>query len=58
MTPYFYAFNPAYAQVMTGPMGNVAGSDVVTGGMTPQQATDKALKRLEAIFANYPIQQA
>jgi multiple sugar transport system substrate-binding protein len=56
--PYFYAFNPAYAQVMTEHTWNVAWSDIVTGGMTPQQATDKALKRLEAIFAKYPIQQA
>jgi multiple sugar transport system substrate-binding protein len=56
--PYFYAYNPAYAQVMTEHTWNVAWSDIVTGGMTPQQATDKALKRLEAIFAQYPIQQA
>ena len=27
-------------------------------GMTPEAAIDKAFKRLEAIFAQYPIQQA
>jgi maltose-binding protein MalE len=36
---------------------NVAFADVVTGGMKPEAAADKALKRIEAIFAKYPIQQ-
>lgn len=33
-------------------------ADIATGGMTPQQASGEARKRLAAIFANYPIQQA
>lgn len=37
---------------------NVAWSDIVTSGMTPQQATDKAWKRLEVTFTKNPIQQA
>ena len=37
---------------------NVALHDVVSGGMTPKEAVDKALKRAEAIFAKYPMQQS
>jgi hypothetical protein len=32
--------------------------DVMTNGMTPEQAIDKAFKRAEAVFAKYPIEQA
>ncbi|MGH9351956.1 MAG: extracellular solute-binding protein, partial [Terriglobia bacterium] len=57
IAPY-YAFTPAYAQVRTEHNFNVAWADIVTGGMTPEQAVDKAFKRIEAIFAKYPIQQS
>jgi hypothetical protein len=43
---------------MTEHTWNVAWADIVTGGMQPAAAVDKALKRIEAIFAKYPIQQA
>jgi len=56
--PFYYVYNPAYAQVRTEHPFNVAWADIVTGGMAPEQAADKALKRIEAIFAKYPIQQA
>jgi multiple sugar transport system substrate-binding protein len=56
--PFYYVYNPAYAQVRTEHPFNVAWHDIVTGGMAPEQAADKALKRIEAIFAKYPIQQA
>ncbi len=36
-------------------MWEVAQSDIVTGGMKPKDAADKAWKRIEAIFAKYPI---
>ncbi|HJU16918.1 MAG TPA: ABC transporter substrate-binding protein [Stellaceae bacterium] len=55
---HFYVYNPAYAQVQTEHVWEVAQADVVTGGMTPKAAADKAFKRIEAIFAKYPIQQA
>jgi len=32
--------------------------DVIKEGMAPEQAVDKAFKRIEEIFAKYPIQQA
>jgi multiple sugar transport system substrate-binding protein len=56
--PYHYTFNPAYAQVMSEHVWNVAWADIATGGMKPEDAADKAWKRIEAIFAKYPIQQA
>ncbi len=52
--PYFFAYNPAYAEVMTEHTWNVAWADITTGGMTPEAAVDKALKRIAAIFAKYP----
>jgi hypothetical protein len=33
----------------------VAWADIMTGGMTPQAAAEKAFKRVEEIFAKYPI---
>jgi multiple sugar transport system substrate-binding protein len=56
--PFYYVYNPAYAQVRTEHPFNVAWHDIVTGGMAPEVAADKALKRIEAVFAKYPIQQA
>jgi ABC-type glycerol-3-phosphate transport system substrate-binding protein len=56
--PYHYTFNPAYAQVMSEHVWNVAWADIATGGMKPEDAADKAWKRIETIFAKYPIQQA
>jgi hypothetical protein len=34
-----------------------AWADVINGGMTPQAAVEKASKRVEEIFAKYPIAQ-
>jgi len=56
--PEYFVYNPAYAQCRTEHIFNVAWSDVVSGGMKPADAADKALKRAEAIFAKYPMQKA
>jgi multiple sugar transport system substrate-binding protein len=56
--PLFQAFNPAMAQIDSEHVFSVAMLDVMTNGMTPEQAIDKAFKRAEAIFAKYPIAQA
>ncbi|HJU20412.1 MAG TPA: ABC transporter substrate-binding protein [Stellaceae bacterium] len=56
--PFYYVYNPAFAEVRTKHVFNVAWADVVNGGMSPEQATDKAFKAAEAIFAKYPIPQA
>ncbi len=53
--PDYYAFNPAWAQVRSEHCFNVAFADIVSGGMKPQDAADKAWRRVEAIFAKYPI---
>jgi multiple sugar transport system substrate-binding protein len=55
--PEFFVYNPAYAQVRNEHVWNVGWTDVMQGGMTPQAAADKAFKRVEEIFAKYPIAQ-
>jgi multiple sugar transport system substrate-binding protein len=56
--PPFISFNPAVAEIDTEHVFSVAMNDVMTDGMAPAAAIDKAFKRCEAIFAKYPIQQA
>jgi multiple sugar transport system substrate-binding protein len=53
--PVLWAFNPAYAQVQNEHAWPTAWADIMTGGMTPQAAAEKAFKRIEEIFAKYPI---
>ena len=53
--PLYYVYSPAYAQVRTEHPFNVAFAEIVTGGAKPEVAADKALKRIEAIFAKYPM---
>jgi multiple sugar transport system substrate-binding protein len=55
--PEFYVYNPAYAQVRNEHVWGVAWADVMKGGMTPEAAAEKAFKRVEEIFAKYPIEQ-
>jgi multiple sugar transport system substrate-binding protein len=55
--PQFWAFNPAYAQVQNEHVWPAGWIDIMTGGMTPQAAAEKAFKRIEEIFAKYPIAQ-
>ena len=56
--PYFWVYNPAYAEAESEHVWGVALADAMTGGMTPQAAAGKAFKRLETIFAKYPIAQS
>jgi multiple sugar transport system substrate-binding protein len=56
--PQFWAFNPAYAQVQNEHVWSTGWMDIIQGGMTPQAAAEKAFKRVEEIFAKYPIAQA
>ena len=57
-TPLFYVYNPAYARVETEHVWGQAMADIMAHGMAPQAANDKAFRRLEEIFAQYPIHQA
>jgi len=56
--PTYWSFNPAYAQVQTEHVWSAAWMDVMTHGMSPEAAADKAFKRIEEIFAKYPIVQS
>jgi multiple sugar transport system substrate-binding protein len=55
--PLYEAFNPAMAEVSSEHVFSIAMFDVMNNGMTPEQAIDKAFKRVEEIFAKYPIAQ-
>jgi multiple sugar transport system substrate-binding protein len=54
----YEAFNPAFAQINTEEIFSIAEFDVMKSGMAPEAAIDKAFKRIDAIFAKYPIEQA
>jgi len=56
--PIYEVYNPAIAEVNGEHAFSVAMFDVMNNGMTSEQAIDKAFKRIETIFAKYPIQQA
>jgi len=55
--PTFWTSNPAYAEVQNEHVWATAWADIITGGMTPQGAAEKAFKRVEEIFAKYLITQ-
>ena len=56
--PNFWVFNPAYASVENTHVWPMAWADVISGSLTPQAAVEKAFKRVEEIFAKYPIVQS
>lgn len=56
--PEFFVYNPAYAQVRNEHIWSVGWTEIMTGGMTPQAAAEKAFRRVEDIFAKYPIVQS
>src|SRR5438309_562899 len=56
--PAFWVYNPAYAQVQNEHVWSVGWVDIMKEGMAPQAAAEKAFKRIEEIFAKYPIPQA
>src|SRR6516165_8165739 len=55
--PNFWVFNPAYASVENEHVWPTAWADIISGGMAPQVAADKAFKRVEEIFTKSPIVQ-
>src|SRR5215470_5631211 len=54
-SPAFWVYNPAYAQVQNEHVWSVGWVDIMKEGMKPQAAAEKAFKRIEEIFAKYPI---
>jgi multiple sugar transport system substrate-binding protein len=55
--PTFWTFNPAYAQVQNEHVWQTAWAEIMKDGAAPQVAAEKAFKRVEEIFAKYPITQ-
>jgi multiple sugar transport system substrate-binding protein len=53
--PQFWVYNPAYAQVQNEHVFPNGWAEIVKDGATPQAAAEKAFKRVEEIFAKYPI---
>jgi len=53
--PQFWIYNPAYAQVQNEHTFMTGWMDIIQQGMTPEAAAEKAFKRVEEIFAKYPI---
>jgi multiple sugar transport system substrate-binding protein len=53
--PTFWTSNPAYAQVQNEHVWQTAWAEIIQDSATPQAAADKAFKRVEEIFAKYPI---
>lgn len=53
--PYPPVFNPGFAAVNAQQVWGAAEADVIREGMTPQAAAEKALNRVGAILAKYPI---
>src|SRR6202171_5765347 len=55
--PTFWTSNPAYAQVQNEHVWQTAWAEIIQDKTTPQAAAEKAFKRIEQIFAKYPITQ-
>ena len=55
--PQFWVFNPAYAQVQTEHVWMAGWAEIMKDGAKPEAAAQKAFKRIEEIFAKYPIVQ-
>jgi len=56
--PIYEAYNPAIAQVGSEHVMMTAAFAVMNDGAAPEPEVDKAFRRIEEIFAKYPIQQA
>jgi hypothetical protein len=56
--PVYPIFNPGYAQADGEQIWGTAEADIIREGMTPQAAAEKALNRIGAILAKYPIAES
>jgi len=55
--PNFWVYNPAFAQVQNEHVFPTGWAEIAKDEVTPQAAAEKAFKRIEEIFAKYPIAQ-
>jgi multiple sugar transport system substrate-binding protein len=53
--PQFWVYNPVYAQVQNEHVFPNGWAEIAKDGVAPQAAAEKAFKRVEEIFAKYPI---
>jgi len=53
--PAFWAYNPAYSHVQNEHVLETGWASIMKDGAKPEDAADKAFKRIEQIFANFPI---
>jgi multiple sugar transport system substrate-binding protein len=58
ITPEWFVYNPAYADVRNQHVWGTAWADIIRNDMSPPAAADKAFKWVEEIFAKYPIDAA
>ncbi len=55
LIPFYFVYNPGWAQVRSEHPFNVAMHDVTTGKINAKEAVDKAFKRIDEIFATFQI---
>lgn len=56
--PVWYSYTPAWAEVESKHIFQLALVDIATGKATVKEAVDKAFAQAEQVFARYPIQSA
>ena len=56
--PNYPVFNPGYAEANAQQIWGAAEADIIREGMTPEAAAEKALRRIGAILAKYPIAES
>src|SRR5580692_6128697 len=56
--PAYWSFSPAYAEVQNTHVWSTGWLDIIQNGTAPQKAAENAYKRIEEIFAKYPIVQS
>jgi multiple sugar transport system substrate-binding protein len=57
-TLYHYFYNPGIAEANASQIWGSAHASVIRDNVTPEAAADAALKKIGAILAKYPIEQA
>ena len=53
--PYWMAYNPAYAQVVSEQLWMQAEANITQKGMSVEQATDEVAARMKVIFEKFKI---
>ena len=53
--PQFWAYNPAWAQIESEHVWQAAWAAIMKDGTAPEAAMATAAKRVEEVFAKYPI---